>query len=85
MKYQVTIVASVQKQLDKLPNRTATRIIDKLAALGDEPRPHQCKKLVGYDNEYRIRIGSYRAIYEIKDSELIVLVLKVGHRKDIYT
>lgn len=81
--YTVLILPSAQKQLDKLPNNTATRIEDKMMELGNDPRPSGCKKLKGRD-AYRIRIGDYRAIYEIQDNKLIITVITVGHRKDIY-
>ncbi len=81
--YTVLILPSAQKQIDKLPNNTATRIEDKMMELGADPRPSGCKKLKGRD-AYRIRIGDYRAIYEIQDNKLIVTVITVGHRKDVY-
>ncbi|MBP7346206.1 MAG: type II toxin-antitoxin system RelE/ParE family toxin [Sediminibacterium sp.] len=73
----------MQKQLDKLPNNTATRIEDKMMELESEPRPSGCKKLKGR-NAYRIRIGDYRAIYDIIDNKLIITVINVAHRKDVY-
>lgn len=81
--YTVLILPSAQKQLYKLPNNTATRIEDKMMELGGDPRPSGCKKLKGRD-AYRIRIGDYRAIYEIQDNKLVVTVITVGHRKDVY-
>lgn len=81
--YTVFILPSVQKQLDKLPNNIAIRIEDKLMELSSEPRPSGCKKLKGRD-AYRIRVGDYRAIYEIIDNKLIVTVIAIGHRKNIY-
>lgn len=81
--YTVLILPSAQKQLDKLPNNTATRIEDKMMELAADPRPAGCKKLKGRD-AYRIRIGDYRAIYEIQDNKLIVTVITIGHRKDVY-
>lgn len=82
-KYTVLILPSVQKQLDKLPNNTATRIEDKMMELESEPRPSGCKKLKGR-NAYRIRIGDYRAIHDIIDNKLIITVINVAHRKDVY-
>lgn len=81
--YTVLILPSAQKQLDKLPNNTATRIEDKMMELAHDPRPSGCKKLKGRD-AYRIRIGDYRAIYEIQDNKLIVTVITIGHRKEVY-
>lgn len=62
----------------------ARRVVARLEALAEEPRPHGCRKLRGQDDLYRIRIGDYRAIYSIVDNRLIVLVVAVGHRRDIY-
>jgi mRNA interferase RelE/StbE len=81
--YTVLILPSAQKQLDKLPNAIATRIEDKMLDLENDPRPPGCKKLKGRD-AYRIRIGDYRVIYEIHDGRLVVTVITVGHRREVY-
>jgi mRNA interferase RelE/StbE len=81
--YTVLILPSAQKQLNKLPNAIATRIEDKLMELEQDPRPPGCKKLKGRD-AWRIRIGDYRAIYEINDGHLIVTVITIGHRREVY-
>ncbi len=81
--YAVLILPSAQKQLNKLPNAIATRIEDKLMELEQDPRPAGCKKLKGRD-AWRIRIGDYRAIYEINDGQLIVTVITIGNRRDVY-
>jgi mRNA interferase RelE/StbE len=81
--YIVLILPSAQKQLSKLPNAIAIRIEDKLLELEGDPRPPGCKKIRGRD-AWRIRIGDYRAIYEINDCRLIVTVITIGHRRDIY-
>ena len=81
--YAILILPSAQKQLNKLPNAIATRIEDKLMELEQYPRPPGCKKLKGRD-AWRIRIGDYRAIYEIHDGQLIVTVITIGHRRDVY-
>ena len=81
--YTVLILPSAQKQLDKLPGSVATRIEDKMLELEADPRPPGCKKLKGRDG-YRIRIGDYRVIYEIQDQRLIVTVITIGDRKNVY-
>jgi mRNA interferase RelE/StbE len=81
--YTVLILPSAQKQLNKLPNAIATRIEDKMMELEQDPRPPGCKKLKGRD-AYRIRIGDYRVIYEIHDGKLIVTVITIGHRREVY-
>lgn len=81
--YTVLILPSAQKQLDKLPNAIATRIEDKLLDLEQDPRPPGCKKLRGRD-AWRTRIGDYRVIYEINDGKLLVTVIAIGHRREVY-
>ncbi len=74
----------MQKQLDSLPEGVRDRIIKRVVALKENLRPRRCVKLKGYENEYRIRVGSYRVRYEIHDQESIVLLLHCKHRKDVY-
>jgi len=81
--YTVLILPSAQKQLSKLPHAIATRIEDKLLELEHDPRPPGCKKLRGRD-AWRIRIGNYRVLYEINDGQLIVTVITIGHRREVY-
>jgi mRNA interferase RelE/StbE len=81
--YTVLILPSAQKQLSKLPGSVATRIEDKMLELENDPRPPGCKKLKGRD-AWRIRIGDYRVIYEIQDAKLIVTVITIGDRKNVY-
>ncbi|MBE9010662.1 type II toxin-antitoxin system RelE/ParE family toxin [Pseudanabaenaceae cyanobacterium LEGE 13415] len=62
-----------------------TAIVEKVEALADDPRPDGCKKLKGEKDLYRIRVlKSYRVVYEIQDKQLVVTVIKVGHRRNIY-
>lgn len=82
-KYTVSLSKRAQKQLDKLSDAVADPIFQAIEKLGDDPRPHGCKKLKGRKG-YRIRIGDYRVIYEIFDSTLLVDVIDLGHRRDIY-
>lgn len=81
--YQIRISNSVQKKLDKLSDSMAFKLIEAIMHLAINPLPVGCKKLKGQGG-YRIRVGDYRVIYIIKHSELIILILDVGHRKDIY-
>jgi mRNA interferase RelE/StbE len=83
MPYIVELSLSAQKQLSKLPEAVADRIETKLLDLEENPRPSGFKKLKGRP-AYRIRIGDYRAIYTINDNLLMVLVIKIGHRRDVY-
>ncbi len=85
MMYSVTFKASALKELNELNNKDIKRIMEKITALEKEPRPVNCKKLTGSnENLYRIRIGVYRVIYNIDDGIRVVNVRDVGHRKDIY-
>jgi mRNA interferase RelE/StbE len=81
--YSVLINRKVQKQLDKIPEPYYSNIKTAILNLGTDPRPNGCKKLKGRE-EFRIREGNYRVIYDIQDDVLNVLVVKVGHRKDVY-
>ncbi len=82
-KYLIQLSKKAQKQLDKLPDPTADPILRAIYTLESDPRPPGSKKLKGR-NGHRIRIGNYRVIYEIIDSLLVVEVITLGHRKDIY-
>lgn len=84
MEYDIIIKPSAEKQLDKLPKSVRIRIVDKLEELRHDPRPEGAVKLKGADDLWRIRIGDYRVIYEIQDERLLVFVVRVSHRKDVY-
>lgn len=81
--YNVYIKPSAVKEIESLPKKDRSRVIQKIKGLAVDPRPPGCEKLTGED-KYRIRQGRYRIIYSIEDKELIVVVVKVGHRRDIY-
>lgn len=83
MRYQVILPKSVQKELNRLPDEITNRILIRLAALEINPRPPDMKKLKGRD-AWRIRVGDYRVIYEIHDRILQIIVITVGHRREIY-
>jgi mRNA interferase RelE/StbE len=84
MRYQVVVPKPVQKQLDSLPDNVHERVLKRIVALKENPRPPGCVKLKGYEKEYRIRIGDYRVRYEVRDEDSIVLLLHCKHRKDVY-
>ena len=83
MRYRVILPRSVQKELDRLPDDVVKRILARLTQLETNPRPSDVKKLKGRE-AWRIRVGDYRVIYEIHDRELQILVITVGHRREIY-
>jgi mRNA interferase RelE/StbE len=82
--YEVLLSKAARKQLASLPVFVHNKIIEDISGLSSLPRPPGCKKLKGYKNSYRIRVGDYRIIYEIEDNVLRILVIAIGHRKDIY-
>lgn len=81
--YEILIAEPAEKMLDKLPVAVAERLIKAIYKLADQPRPPKCVKLSGSDN-YRIRVGDYRIIYSILDDVLVIEVLKIGNRREIY-
>ena len=83
MRYSVDILRSAQKQLKKVNRQEQARIISAIESLADNPRPEGCRKLSGRP-AWRIRIGAYRVIYEVNDTELCILVVTIGHRRDVY-
>lgn len=83
MTHSVEILRFAQRQLAKIDRQDQPRIISAIRGLANDPRPASCKKLSGRP-AWRIRVGTYRVIYEIHDNRLLVLVVAVGDRKDVY-
>ncbi len=81
--YELTFKKSVAKDLRAFPKQDVKRILERIRSLADDPRPTGCEKLSGQER-YRVRQGVYRIVYEIEDRILTVMVVKVGHRKDVY-
>ena len=81
--YKVLIKPSAVKELKKIPKKQLQKITERIQALSTDPRPLGFEKLAA-QNAYRIRQGTYRIIYTIIDDQLIILIIKVGHRRDIY-
>lgn len=84
MNYRILYAESALKQLRKIDRSVAQRIIRAIDGLSSEPRPVGSIKLVGGSGELRIRVGNYRVVYEINDDEVVVLVLRVAHRREVY-
>lgn len=81
--YRLVIKKSVAKDLRKIPNQDVTRILSRIRSLSDDPRPAGAEKLSG-EEKYRLRQGNYRILYSVNDTEICVVVVKVGHRREIY-
>ena len=82
--YEIVFKESARKELSKVHSVYYETIEKHICELAHNPRPSGCKKLVTSANTYRIRIGVYRVIYTIKDNQLIVEIIKIGHRSNIY-
>ena len=84
-KYRVLIKPSAAKEIEAVDNKKdRQRIVACIRSLADDPRAPGCEKLAGERDRYRIRVGRYRVIYSIGDGDLLVVVIRVGHRKDVY-
>ena len=82
-KYKITFKKSVAKDFRGIPKKDVTKILQCIDSLAENPRSESCKKLSGQEN-YRIRQGLYRIVYEIRDEVLVVNVIKVAHRSNVY-
>jgi mRNA interferase RelE/StbE len=82
--YEVLLERSVERALKRLAQSDFTRILVTLKGLSSNPRPPGCKKLVGGERDWRVRVGDYRVLYEIDDAEKAVRILNVKHRRDAY-
>ncbi len=83
MSYLIEFTPSARKDLKKISSVALKKIVVEIEKLQFDPRPSNCKKLVN-SNSYRVRAGDYRIIYDIEDKKLLILVIKIGNRKDIY-
>lgn len=83
MIYEIEFKKSARKEINKLPPEVAKEILKIIYSLATKPRPPHAKKMVGGAG-WRLRIGSYRVIYTIEDKLLIIVIIRIGHRKDIY-
>ncbi len=78
------ISRTAEKQLRTLPVDAQRRLARAMLALSDDPFPPGSRKLSGYEDVFRIRVGVYRVIYDVADAALVIIILKIGHRKDVY-
>ena len=85
MKYAVALERAAARFLLRLRDaKLKKRLDDAIEALSDDPRPQGCRKLAGTSDRYRIRVGDYRIIYRVDDGKVVVLVLLIGHRREVY-
>lgn len=84
MSYEIRYVPSAAKAIRKLEKATARHLINAIGELARDPRPPGCIQLKGGNGELRIRVGNYRVVYDVQDDELLVLVVQLGHRREVY-
>lgn len=82
--YKIEWKRSAVKELEKLPRKTLARVIEAVNDLGRDPYPDGVRKLAGSERTYRIRVGDYRVLYSIFDDQLVIEIIRIKHRKDVY-
>ena len=82
--YEVYLERAAERDLSRLPVEIFNRIVPHISALAENPRPPGCRKLTGAENDWRVRIGDYRVIYEIDEAEKAVRVFRIRHRREAY-
>lgn len=81
--YKLLIKPSATKELEVLLKKDRQRIVTRIQSLSDEPRPPGCEKLSGHDL-YRVRQGNYRVLYSVQDADLVIVIITIGHRREVY-
>jgi mRNA interferase RelE/StbE len=81
--YKIFLKPSAARELEALPKADRLRVVDRITTLAENPRPMGCEKLSGSE-KYRLRQGIYRILYEIHDDHVLVVVVKIGHRREVY-
>jgi mRNA interferase RelE/StbE len=82
--YEIEISRSAEKQLRRLSRRDQERIVRAILPLARDPVPKGSRKLSGYEDVFRIRVGHYRILYSVSSGKLVIIILKIGHRRDVY-
>lgn len=83
MSYRIVIKKSAAQEIEGLPQKDRVRVIERIRGLAQNPRPPGCQKL-SKQEKYRVRQGRYRILYQLEDDQLLVVVVKVAHREDVY-
>lgn len=81
--YAIEIKHSAAREIEALPLSDRRKVVERIGRLAEEPRPRGCEKLAGGER-YRVRQGDYRIVYSVEDALLIVWIVKIGHRRDVY-
>jgi mRNA interferase RelE/StbE len=84
MKYRIEFSPTAERQFKKLPKEVQARLKHRIDILAENPFPRGVKKLSAEEDLYRLRIGDYRIIYQVQGKALLILILKLGHRKNVY-
>ena len=82
--YEVEVSRTAEKQLRKLPREDQERVARRMLVLASDPFPRGARKLTGYEDVYRVRVGRYRILYSASRRRLVIIILKIGYRKDVY-
>ena len=82
--YRIEFTTAAVRELSRLPKEVQNRLRVKIDALALEPRPSGVQKMAGRERRYRLRVGDYRVIYEIQDRVLVVVIIRIGHRREVY-
>ncbi|HEV2198901.1 MAG TPA: type II toxin-antitoxin system RelE/ParE family toxin [Bryobacteraceae bacterium] len=82
--YAVEVKPPARKELEALPNSVLSRVVRKLESLGNTPRPAGCKKLKGFKDQWRVRVGDWRVVYIVDDTAKVVTVTRIAHRREVY-
>ena len=82
--YEIEITRTAEKQLGKLPRKDQERVVRAIQPLARDPRPRGSRKLSGYDDVFRIRVGHYRLLYSVSNRKLVIIILKIGHRRGVH-
>ncbi|MDB4324716.1 type II toxin-antitoxin system RelE/ParE family toxin [bacterium] len=82
--FRIEVSATAEKQLRKLPRDDQIRVLQAIRSLAAEPTPPGSRKIRGHDDVFRIRVGTYRVLYCIQGRRLLIIILKIGNRRDVY-
>jgi len=82
--FQIVFAKSAQKDLEDLPKTEIQKILSKIEKLSSHPYPHGYTKIKGHSNLFRIRVGNYRVVYSVYKEEVIIDIVRISHRKDVY-